>query len=285
VLDPRNFFGRFVLRTRTVVERDGVTIHDIACRDAATLGHAPEHASGHMIVFVRRGSFVRTVDGEESVFDPTVAYCASPGDEELFDHPRTGGDDCTAVCFTPPVAASLWGDDARLPSGPLPTSPEVDLGQRLLVAAGGRGADADELAERAITLAARALELRDRARVAAARPATDRVRARVVRDARDALAAEPDLSLTELARAVAVSPHHLSRIFRRATGRTISRHRMRLRARAALERLADGERNLARLAADVGFADQSHLCRVLQTEAGAAPLALRELLGRRGPSD
>ena len=244
-----------MLHTRTLVEQDGVTIRDIACRHADPGVPAPEHASAHMIVFVRRGTFMRTVDGEESVYDPTVAYCASPGDEERFDHPHGGGDDCTAVCFNPSLAASLWGDEPKLPSGPLPTSPQLDLEQRLLVSAGRRGAEPDELAERAITLAARTLELRDHRRVALERPATARAQARIVRQAREALAADPGLSLQELAHTVAVSPHHLSRIFRRETGRTISRHRTQLRARTALEQLADGERNLARVAAHVGFAD------------------------------
>jgi len=53
---------------------------------------------------------------------------------------------------------------------------------------------------------------------------------------------------------------------------------MRLRARAALERLA-GEDALARLAADTGFADQSHLCRVLRAETGHPPSTLRQAIG------
>jgi len=53
---------------------------------------------------------------------------------------------------------------------------------------------------------------------------------------------------------------------------------MILRARAALERVAGGERDLARLAADVGFADQSHLARVVRRETGRPPSALRALL-------
>jgi AraC-like DNA-binding protein len=53
---------------------------------------------------------------------------------------------------------------------------------------------------------------------------------------------------------------------------------MRLRTRAALERLAAGENNLARLAADLGFADQSHLCRVVRSEYGVPPSVLRRLL-------
>ena len=97
---------------------------------------------------------------------------------------------------------------------------------------------------------------------------------------REALIADPDTSLPALARTLAVSPHHLSRVFRAETGETISRHRLRLRARRALERLAGGELDLARLAADTGFADQSHLGRVLKVETGAAPSLLRaELRG------
>jgi AraC-like DNA-binding protein len=53
---------------------------------------------------------------------------------------------------------------------------------------------------------------------------------------------------------------------------------MRLRARDALERIAGGERNLARLAADLGFADHSHLCRVVGAETGMTPSALRRML-------
>jgi AraC-like DNA-binding protein len=46
-----------------------------------------------------------------------------------------------------------------------------------------------------------------------------------------------------------------------------------------LERLAGGERDLARLAADVGFADQSHLSRVIRSETGVTPSMLRRALG------
>jgi AraC-like DNA-binding protein len=267
-----------VLDTRTLVDRDGVTIRDVACRDAPPRGEAPEPASGYSLVFVRRGCFVRNVDGIESVCEPTVAYCTNPGEEERFDHPGAHGDDCTAISLDATVFESMWADSEALPSGPLPTSPGADLDHRLLLAAARRGAGPDELVERAINTAARALETIDAGRVTAARPATARARADIVNSAREALAGDPDLALRDLSCRLAVSPHHLSRIFRRATGHTISRHRMRLRAREVLERLADGEHELARLAADVGFADQSHLCRVIQAELGVTPSSLRELL-------
>jgi AraC-like DNA-binding protein len=265
-----------VLHTRTVVDQDGVTIRDVTCRDASGRGEAPEQATAHTVVFVRRGCFLRTVEGVESVCDPTVAYCARPGDEECFDHPRADGDDCTAVSFDPSVATSLWADEPA--RAVLPTPPRLDLEHRALMAASRRAVDPHELAEGAIGLVAQALELSGHRAVTSGRPTAVRARRTVVNDACEVLAADPDLSLPELARAVAVSPHHLSRIFRRATGHTISRHRMRLRARDVLQRFADGERDLARLATDAGFADQSHLCRVMQSEMGRAPSALRELL-------
>jgi AraC-like DNA-binding protein len=79
-------------------------------------------------------------------------------------------------------------------------------------------------------------------------------------------------------RELSVSPHHLSRVFSASTGHTISRHRMRLPTRAVLERLAAGDNDLTRLAADLGFADQSHLCRVVRSESGVPPSVLRRLL-------
>jgi AraC-like DNA-binding protein len=105
-----------------------------------------------------------------------------------------------------------------------------------------------------------------------------RARRVVVDAAREALAADSKRSLTELAGLLGVSPHHLSRIFHATTGHTISRHRICLCARLALERLANGEPNLARLAADSGFADQAHLSRVIHRETGHTPSALRRLL-------
>jgi AraC-like DNA-binding protein len=267
-----------MVTARTLLDRDGIAIADVACRHRAGRGRSEERDSSPGIVFVRRGCFVRSADGADAVLDPTVAYCMNPGVEERFDHPHSHGDDCTAITFGADLAASLWGGDDRLPVGPLPTSPRIDLEHRLLLAAARRGADADELVERTIALMACALEQVDEYRVASGRPATAHARRALVDGVRERLAAEPHRSLPELARALAVSPHHLSRVFASATGRTISRHRMRLRARAAMERIAGGERDLARMAADLGFADQSHLCRVVRAETGTTPAALRATL-------
>jgi AraC-like DNA-binding protein len=273
-----------VWQTRTVVlasvllRREDVEIADVACRHRCGRGRDGDAGGHHALVFVRRGCFVRSVDGVDHLLDPTRAYGINPGQEHRYDHPHDHGDDCTAITLQPALLASLWGGDPTLPSAPMASPPAVDLEHRLLLAASRRGQDAHELTERAILLTAAALEQADTRRVAAGRPATLRARRSLADAAHEALAEDPDRSLPELAADLGVSAHHLSRIFRAAAGHTLSRHRMRLRVRAALERLAGGERSLARLAADLGFADQSHLCRVIRSETGQTPSALRRAL-------
>jgi AraC-like DNA-binding protein len=238
-----------VWQTRTVVtasvllHRDEVEIADVSCRHRCGRGRDGDEAQHHAVVFVRRGCFLRSVDGVEYLLDPTRAYCIHPGQEQRYDHPHDHGDDCTAITLQP---------------GPLTRRSGAVIPPFLLTAA--------------------ALEQADPRRVAAGRPATVRERRSLADAAHEALAADPDRSLPELAADLGVSAHHLSRIFRAAAGHTLSRHRMRLRVRAALERLAGGERSLARLAADLGFADQSHLCRVIRSETGHTPSALRRAL-------
>jgi transcriptional regulator GlxA family with amidase domain len=105
----------------------------------------------------------------------------------------------------------------------------------------------------------------------------ERMRA-IVDGARVAMSENPDRSQVDLARELSVSPHHLSRVFRSLTGETITAYRARLRVRAALERMRGGELDLARLAADTGFADQSHLCRQVRLQTGQTPSALRDAL-------
>lgn len=268
---------RTVVTASVVLRRDGIAITDVSCRHGRGRGDDDE-AQHHAVVFVRRGCFVRSVDGVDHLLDPTRAYAINPGDDQRYDHPHDHGDDCTAITLEPGTLASLWGGDPVLPSAPMPSAPGVDLEHRLLLAAGRRGEDVHELTERAILLTGAALEQVDRARVASGRPATTRRRRALADAAREALADDPDRALGELAADLGVSAFHLSRLFHAAAGHTLSRHRMRLRARAALERLAGGEPSLARVAADVGFADQSHLCRVIRSETGHTPSALRRAL-------
>src|SRR4030095_12775279 len=70
--------------------------------------------------------------------DSTLAYCINPEQEERYDHPHAGGDDCTVLFLSPEVVASLEGGEPSLPRRPLAASPRIDLEHRLLLAAARR---------------------------------------------------------------------------------------------------------------------------------------------------
>ncbi len=91
----------------------------------------------------------------------------------------------------------------------------------------------------------------------------------------DARLREP-LRLTGLAAELGVHPAHLSRMFRRALGVTLSSYVLRRRVDLVCAALAsDREASLARLAQETGFADQSHLCRSFLRVTGLTPGAWR----------
>ena len=87
--------------------------------------------------------------------------------------------------------------------------------------------------------------------------------------------------LAALGRALRCSPFHLARQFRTATGETISRYALRLRLGVALERLANGERDIAALAVETGFSHHSHFSARFRRVFGMTPSEAREILTRR----
>ena len=272
------------LTKRLLVDGDDFAVEDVRCHSDRSHWSMPEPSLGFGIVFVRRGCFYRRVEGVEITLDPTVVYFELPGQEQEIAHPFAGGDACTAIVLSADLVASVWGGEVSLPERPLFTSPDVDLQHRLLLSAARRGSDADEFDEQVVSLIADVLERAHPQRVVVGRPATVAARRRLIDAARAAIATEPRIGLIELARRLAVSPHHLSRLFRAATGETVTRYRNRVRVRLVLERLAEGELHLARLAAELGFADQAHLTRVVGREAGAPPSRLRPLLSALPPT-
>jgi AraC family transcriptional regulator len=85
-------------------------------------------------------------------------------------------------------------------------------------------------------------------------------------------------SLAAVAAEVGVAPVRLARAFRRAYGESPGELVRRERIRRACARLADPDVALAQVAAELGFADQSHFTRVFRRLVGTTPAAWR----RRG---
>ncbi|MEV5747334.1 AraC family transcriptional regulator [Actinoallomurus sp. NPDC052308] len=237
---------------------------------------ATEAAARHEIVLVRSGRFRLRRDGREAVVDPTRGYVQVPGDEASFAHPA-GGDVCTAIS----LSTGFWRavtDDAGPSARPaVPVDGRLDLAHRRLLRSTSDVAFA--MAEELVGLLTEVL--RRAADAGTVRPHRAVRGPGLADQAREAILADhPDAAgLVTLARLLGVSPSHLSRVFHRETGLTLTRYRNRVRAGRALDRIEQGAHNLAEVAADLGFADQAHLARTVKAEFGRTSTEIRRLLG------
>ncbi|GAB3403713.1 helix-turn-helix domain-containing protein [Flindersiella endophytica] len=254
--------------TRRLAVGGGFAIDELRIVRDTSAWTKPEPLATQRLVFVRRGVFRLRLGGWDGVADPMLAYAGQPGDEHSIAH-RPGVEDvCTVITLADRYTHSY--SDAR---GPIRTTARSWLAHRVLVARARNGAEEFELAERVAVLAADLLRQPPRP------AAVDAAHRRLAHAARERLAADPaTLTLDALARDVGASRSHLSRVFRRVTGETLTRFRNRLRVRLALDRIEAGETDLARLAADLGFADHAHLTRTVRAETGVPPRGVRQLL-------
>jgi AraC family transcriptional regulator len=87
---------------------------------------------------------------------------------------------------------------------------------------------------------------------------------------------ESVVRVSDMAHAAGVHPVHLARVFRAHRGCTVVGWLRRLRTQIAAERLVQ-RTALAEVAAESGFADQSHMNRAFHAETGLRPREFREL--------
>ena len=167
-----------------------------------------------------------------------------------------------------------------------PSTAQLYLRQRRLLTRAERG-DVDQLTleEEVFAIVASALTLSYQQRPRAFEPDSRSARRRreLADAARAELVAAPHLncSVHDLAQRLDCSPFHLCRVFRARTGKTMHRYRTEHRLRLALEKLeasAGNERNLSRVAHDLGFASHAHFVRAARQHLGATPSAVRRAL-------
>jgi AraC family transcriptional regulator len=265
---------------RTSLLHDGelVRVFDVCCSAGQSAFGESERATVTQIVLPRRGVFFVQRRGEVTAIDTNAFLVLGRDDLYRVSHPTDGGDDTTVLVFTPELLLTALGSDSGC-EGPM--RPAVQLALMLVRRGGG-----DELAqlerEELCMLLLRSLGdalSRSRRDGSGLGPAQ---RLRVQR-ARALLASDPagSWNLSAVARGVDCSPFHLARQFRSITGETIARYLLRLRLAIALERLAEGEDDLMRLACELGFAHHSHFSARFRDVFGLTPSAARELSARR----
>lgn len=98
---------------------------------------------------------------------------------------------------------------------------------------------------------------------------------------RQALDARPDGGrIDAIARELGMHRTHLSRCFTEAFGLAPSLYRARVMTARALTLALRGDEGLADIAAEAGFADQSHLARTCRRQVGAPLSRVRQLFAR-----
>jgi AraC family transcriptional regulator len=85
-----------------------------------------------------------------------------------------------------------------------------------------------------------------------------------------------NLRMRDLASDAGVHPVHLARVFRAQERQTPGDYLQRLRTRAACRLLRDPDYPLASIAAECGFADQSHFTRVFRKLTSTTPAKFRD---------
>lgn len=228
-------------------------------------------------MLVRSGRFRRRGRDGSVDHDSTLGYLSAPGEEEHFAHPH-GGDVCTSIQLSPASWQQLAGEPGRVGHPAVYVDARLELAHRRLLAADS--ADVDyHLAEQVLTLAATALRQAADRRGAFDNPQVP-ADARLVQRARAAIHDDDPAAggLFPLAELLGASPYRLSRAFPRQLGVSLTRYRNRVRVGRVLQQLQTGAATLANIAAELGFADQSHLSRVVREHLGHTPGALRAVL-------
>lgn len=259
---------------RTLAQLADTSVVDVSCR-----WHGGDRMLERFQTFglslVRRGFFVRHVRQTDQVADPTTAYFEQPGLEQVISHPIPVPGSTTVFVLSD-AAMARYAGDLSMPDRPIPVGPGVHLDHAVLLADVRAGIDDAELDARLTWLIGRLVETASPGRLTSRRPATARSHQRIVDHVREAIAANPaSLELPKFAADLGHTPFHVSRVFRRRTGTTLVEHRNDIRVAAAIDLIAEGHGSLADLAAELGFADQSHFARLLRRAVLLPPGRLR----------
>jgi AraC family transcriptional regulator len=268
------------LRSSCLLDSPLVQVFDVCCETQKSAFGADRSPDNVQIVLPRRGIFLVERRHEVTAVDTNSLLILDREEHYRFSHPVWGGHDSTILVLPYDLLATAFGGDHGF-HGVLRPADQllIYLTRRMLADDVSTQLEAEEgcmyllqrLVEVVPTIDTRGGQLGPGQRLR-------------VQRARALLASEPSRrwTLASLARAMDSSPFHLAREFRSITGETISRYVLRLRLAIALQRLADGESNLMKLAGDLGFAHHSHFSARFRSVFRETPSQVRRTLTAGG---
>ncbi len=243
------------------------------------------------LCFPRRGSFFCHRKGKKEFIDPNHIAFFNASERVAISYPQSKGDDSTFLMISPEVIREIIGsfcpsagdkENPTFPYAHVLSDPGTFLRHQLLLDSLDRSGDKDSVRveEEVMDLTRRSLFLGSRGEAPAEndlRPSTRRAHREQVEHVKNLLAKHfhEDLLLGDLARAVASSPYHLARIFKREVGVPIHRYLNRLRLRASLHYLPDWKLGLTDLALELGYSSHSHFSDAFRREFGLSPSEMR----------
>ena len=257
-----------------------VRVFDVACHMPRSGCAAEEWCPEAQLVLPRRGVFVMHCRSSAIVADPNSALVFGMGETFQVSHPGDGGDLCTVLVFRPELVEDAFGSlETRHATIDAAAQMDIHTLTHTLMAGTSDRLEAEESAVLILNALGRAFRSSPLSGSQRARE----VQQRRVGEVRALLASQATdvWDLESIARAVYCSPFHLARQFRSATGESIGRYLLRLRLALALDRLAQGETDLARLAVELGFAHHSHFSARFRSVFGTTPTAVRNALAQR----
>ena len=257
-----------------------IRVFDVACH-APKSGYAGEEWCGTtQIIVPRRGVFVLDHQGTSIVADPNTAIILGRGDTYAISHPVEGGDQCTVLVFSQELLEDAL-ENIKTHYGTIHSATQLSIHVLTHKIANGV---LDQLeAEEGAVFVLNALASDFKSSPPLNWQQVSKFQKRLVKEVCALLASQPTETwrLESIARTVYCSPYHLARQFRAITGETITRYLLRLRLVLALDYLAQGETDVARLAVELGFAHHSHFSARFKSAFGMTPSAARNTLTHR----
>jgi AraC family transcriptional regulator len=269
--------GTFFGAARMQLRSDDFTVSAVS---HASAREVPLHAHAHAFFSMLIAGRYREWFGHEHWDARPLAMVLRPAQAEHRDEMGPDGALFLCVDIAPDYWDALTSSGARLQRRAFDDRPMSCVALRLLreicdQRPGWRGiaeALVHELVEEYVT-DSRQVQRREPAWL---RRALERLHHDPAHETLGSVAAELDLH-----------PVHVSRMFKRHLGQTVSQYLRGLRLRRLARGLLEGDGGLAELAVDHGFADQSHMTREFSRATNWSPAKLRcecERMGVRSPA-